>query len=238
MPFENCARSPAIGWVRICATGWILPHQEGYRLGAADRPDEGLAEMVAWGRKYVDQIRTGRPTTRCAPETKHEPGMTKGLRKQPFRCRGGTPRCLVYRKRILDISQQVTALHVAPAFSCLEMVDVIYHGLMRRDPQHHVLVHRRVPDVEGPWLHVAIRDPRRPGNSVQDDLDQYCKPEGRLGAHPDYGVPGIEASTGSLGHGMGIATGMAYAEKLKGPTAARTSCFPMANSRKARPGRR
>jgi transketolase len=27
-------------------------------------------------------------------------------------------------------------------------------------------------------------------------------------------VPGIEASTGSLGHGLGIATGMAYAEKL------------------------
>ena len=41
-------------------------------------------------------------------------------------------RCLRYRRRILDASQQVTALHVAPAFSCLEMVDVIYHGLMRR----------------------------------------------------------------------------------------------------------
>ncbi|HYA19888.1 MAG TPA: hypothetical protein VEG25_04485, partial [Burkholderiales bacterium] len=43
-------------------------------------------------------------------------------------------RCLRYRRRILDISQQVTALHVAPAFSCLEMVDVVYHGLMRCDP--------------------------------------------------------------------------------------------------------
>jgi transketolase len=42
------------------------------------------------------------------------------------------------------------------------------------------------------------------------DLDLYCKAEGRLGCHPDYGVPGIEASTGSLGHGMAMATGMAY----------------------------
>ena len=30
-----------------------------------------------------------------------------------------------------------------------------------------------------------------------EDLDYYCKPEGRLGCHPDY-VPGIEVSTGSL----------------------------------------
>jgi transketolase len=47
----------------------------------------------------------------------------------------------------------------------------------------------------------------------RQDLDLYCKPDGRLGCHPDYGVPGIEASTGSLGHGMSMATGMAYTEK-------------------------
>ena len=38
---------------------------------------------------------------------------------------------------------------------------------------------------------------------------------GRLGAHPDYGTPGIEASTGSLGHGMGLAVGMALADLIK-----------------------
>jgi transketolase len=48
------------------------------------------------------------------------------------------------------------------------------------------------------------------------DLDEYCTVAGRLGAHPDYGTPGIEASTGSLGHGMGIAAGMAHADKIKG----------------------
>jgi len=43
------------------------------------------------------------------------------------------------------------------------------------------------------------------------DLDDYCKPNGRLGCHPDYGNPGIEASTGSLGHGLSMAVGMALA---------------------------
>ena len=47
-------------------------------------------------------------------------------------------------------------------------------------------------------------------------LDAYCTPQGTLGAHPDYGVPGIEASTGSLGHGLALAAGMAYADRLKG----------------------
>ena len=37
-----------------------------------------------------------------------------------------------------------------------------------------------------------------------------------MGAHPDYGIPGIEASTGSLGHGLGIAVGMAFADRVKG----------------------
>ena len=48
------------------------------------------------------------------------------------------------------------------------------------------------------------------------EIELYCKPGGRLGGHPDYGVPGIAASTGSLGHGLGMAVGMAYADRLKG----------------------
>jgi len=49
----------------------------------------------------------------------------------------------------------------------------------------------------------------RSGRSVVGELARYCTPPGNPGAHPDRGNPGIEASTGSLGHGMGIAVGMA-----------------------------
>lgn len=121
-------------------------------------------------------------------------------------------RCLSYRRRILDISQQVGALHIAPAFSCTEIVDVIYNGLMRWDGED-------TPDVilmskgHGCMIQYVILEEK--GILTREDLDLYCKPGGRLGAHPDYGVPGISAATGSLGHGMGIATGMAYAERLQ-----------------------
>jgi transketolase len=142
---------------------------------------------------------------------------TSGLRLNSFNVPASRRRCLAYRRRILEISQQVTAVHVAPAFSCLEMTDVVYHGLMRSSPH---------PDRSPFFLdsfvmskghgclsqYVILEDM---GILDRRDVERYCTPEGRLGAHPDYGNPGIEASTGSLGHGLGIATGMAYADKVK-----------------------
>ncbi len=135
-------------------------------------------------------------------------------RSEKFDAVAARQRCLRYRRRILDISQQVTALHVAPAFSCLEMVDVIYNGLMRREPAGKSALDGFVMSKgHGCLSQYVILEEH--GVLTKTDLDRYCTPLGKLGAHPDYGVPGIEASTGSLGHGMGISAGMAYAEKIK-----------------------
>ena len=122
-------------------------------------------------------------------------------------------RCKSYRRRILDISQKVGALHIAPAFSCLEVVDVCYHGLMRPTPAGGT----KSPDTflmsKGHGCmaqYVVLEDI---GVLPTSDLDAYCTADGILGAHPDYGNPGIEASTGSLGHGLSMAVGMAVAER-------------------------
>jgi transketolase len=125
-------------------------------------------------------------------------------------------RCLAYRRRILDISQRVSALHAAGAFSCLEMVDTIYHGLMRRElgaPPRFVDSFL-MSKGHGCMAQYVILEAL--GILTGQDLDLYCTPSGQLGCHPDYGVPGIEASTGSLGHGLGMATGMAYADRIRG----------------------
>ena len=123
-------------------------------------------------------------------------------------------RCRNYRKRILEISQQVTALHVAPAFSCTEITDVIYHGLMREDGAGGYRDAFLMSKGHGCMIQYVILEEK--GVLTRHDLDTYCQPNGRLGAHPDYETPGIGASTGSLGHGLGMATGQAHAEKLKG----------------------
>lgn len=124
-------------------------------------------------------------------------------------------RCMAHRRRVLDISQKVSALHAAGAFSCMEAVDMIYHGLMRREKAgkdfHDIFL---MSKGHGCMAQYVILE--RLGILATEDVDRYCTVDGILGCHPDRGNPGIIASTGSLGHGMGLASGMAYAERILG----------------------
>jgi transketolase len=138
----------------------------------------------------------------------------RDTRQNSFDSAAAIERCRAYRKRILDVSQQVTALHVAPAYSCIEITDLIYGNLMRREPNGEYRDVFLMSKGHGCMVQYVILEEQ--GILSRKDLDEYCKPNGRLGAHPDYETPGISASTGSLGHGLGMATGQAYAEKLKG----------------------
>jgi transketolase len=122
-------------------------------------------------------------------------------------------RCNRFRRRILEISQQVQALHIGSAYSCTEIVDAAYFGLMREGASG------KSPDVflmskgHGCMIQYVVLE--QLGILTRHDLDRYCQADGILGCHPDYGNPGIEASTGSLGHGLAMAVGMAYAERIK-----------------------
>lgn len=122
-------------------------------------------------------------------------------------------RCRQHRRRILDISQTVSALHIAPAFSCLEVVDTIYYGLMRRglgaDKDDTFIISKG----HGSLAQYAVLESL--GVISKAELDLYGKPGGKYATHPDYGLPGIEASTGSLGHGLSMAVGMAAADKVR-----------------------
>jgi transketolase len=53
-----------------------------------------------------------------------------------------------------------------------------------------------------------------------DTLDTFCRRDSILGGHPEAGkIPGVEASTGALGHGLPIGVGRAIALRLKGSDA-------------------
>ena len=123
-------------------------------------------------------------------------------------------RCTKYRRRILELSQSVSAIHIGGSFSCLEMVDTIYFGLMQtqekaQHPDTFILSKGHAAPAQ-----YAVLEER--GVLSHEDLEESGKPGGRLGMQPDYGLPGIEASTGSLGHGLPIALGMALADKVLG----------------------
>src|SRR5437762_6967653 len=123
-------------------------------------------------------------------------------------------RCRKFRRRILDVSQTVGALHIAPSFSCLELVDTAYLGLMNRTGNPDTSDTFLLSKGHGsPALFCVLEEL---GVFPRAYLENFCKPGWPLATHPDLGTPGIEASTGSLGHGLGLAVGMAYADKMHG----------------------
>ena len=134
--------------------------------------------------------------------------------KSKFDSNAAQARCRRFRKRVLDISQTVGALHIAPAFSCLELVDTAYFGLMNRTGNPETEDTFILSKGHGSLSQFVVLEEL--GVLAPEQLNHYCKPGWPLATHPDYGTPGIEASTGSLGHGLGLAVGMAYADKMNG----------------------
>ncbi len=130
----------------------------------------------------------------------------------PFDLAASRERCRRYRLRILELSQKVTALHGAGAFSCLEMVDVVYHALMRRDSDNQYIDSFILSKGHGSLAQYVVLE--KLGILPKAELDRFCQAGGILGTHPDIGLPGIEASTGSLGHGLPLALGMALHDKV------------------------
>ena len=120
-------------------------------------------------------------------------------------------RCKLSRKRILDISQKVNAIHAAGAFSSIEIVDAIYYFLMKKKNNKFFDTFLMSKGHGCMAQYVTLE---RLKILKKKHLDQYCTKDGILGCHPDYGNPGIEASTGSLGHGMGLAVGISHADEI------------------------
>jgi transketolase len=115
-------------------------------------------------------------------------------------------RCKLFRKRILDLSQKVSALHIGGSFSCTEIMDLIFNILStKKEKSLFVLSKGHASIIQYVILEYL-------GIIKKKDVENYCTKNGFLGVHPDIGNPGINASTGSLGHGLGMVAGIAIAE--------------------------
>ena len=104
--------------------------------------------------------------------------------------------------------------HLASAFSCVEILLTLYHGVLNVDPSRpHWPDRDRFILSKGHGVSVLYAILADLGFFPQDWLT--AAQEGNaLGGHADRKVPGIDWSTGSLGHGLSVATGMALAAKM------------------------
>jgi transketolase len=107
--------------------------------------------------------------------------------------------------------------HNASAHSTLDVLWVLYDRVMRYDPRNPRSEERDrfvLSKGHGPVAYYAILADK--GFFPVAELKKFCQWDGILGAHPDRNqVPGVETSTGSLGHGLPMAVGMALALRLK-----------------------
>jgi len=101
--------------------------------------------------------------------------------------------------------------HLGSAFSLVEMLRVLYDHVLRYDAANPLWEGRdRMILSKGHGclaLYAILADK---GFFPAAELLKFCHLEGKLGGHPERGkVPGVEASTGSLGHGLSLGIGMA-----------------------------
>ncbi|MGD1118526.1 MAG: transketolase [Dehalococcoidales bacterium] len=121
------------------------------------------------------------------------------------------------RRTIIETLAAGRRGHVGAAFSLVEILRVLYDDILRYDPKNPKWEQRdRFILSKGHGclaLYVLLAEK---GFFPRSELQKFCKSDGILGGHPEYGkVPGIEASTGSLGHGLPIGVGFALNAKYE-----------------------
>lgn len=127
-------------------------------------------------------------------------------------------RARAIRRGILEVSYRAGKGHVGAAFSVAEIMAVLYFDVMRIKPEE--------PDWPGRDRFILSKGHActalysalfQRGFFEEGIFLSYCRDGGRLWGHPKADVSlGIEFSTGSLGHGLPVANGMALAGKFDG----------------------
>jgi len=125
------------------------------------------------------------------------------------------------RKNLLEMHARSGASHIGSALSCVEILVALYFSVMRvfpEDPQRAErdrFILSKGHAASGLYAILAAR-----GLMEKSLLEGFHMDGGKLSGHPDrLAVPFVEVSTGSLGHGLPVGVGMAYALKLNGNNA-------------------
>ncbi|MDR1731198.1 MAG: transketolase [Synergistaceae bacterium] len=124
-----------------------------------------------------------------------------------------------YRKIILQLCCRAQGLHIGGDLSCAEMLVALYHYALNIDPRNPAWEDRdRFILSKGhcgaAWYVVMAQ---RGFFEMQELLDTYQGQETRFCLHPcKTACPELDSSSGSLGHGLSVAAGIALAGKLDG----------------------
>ena len=125
-------------------------------------------------------------------------------------------RAVEQRREILRILECSKRGHIGSAFSLLEILRVLFDDVLCLDPSTPSWPDRdRFILSKGHGCLALYLNLAEKGFFARSELYRFCGFGAMLGGHPEHGtVPGVEASTGALGHGLSIGVGMALAARI------------------------
>ena len=123
----------------------------------------------------------------------------------------------VVRRSVIEMSYQAQASHLASSLSCVEILVAALWGVMKidpkngNDPDRDRLILSKGHAAQALYASLAHR-----GFFNTELLSLYNTDGGVMSEHPGPKcLPGVEAATGSLGHGLSIGLGIALAGRLQ-----------------------
>jgi len=120
------------------------------------------------------------------------------------------------RGRIIEVSGRAGVPHLGSCLSCVDILTTLYWGVLRVDPAQPTSPERdRFLLSKGHAAPALFQVLAKRGFFPENLLDNYGADGSRFGEHPPaHGVPGVEAATGSLGHGLPIGLGIMLGMQL------------------------
>ncbi len=110
------------------------------------------------------------------------------------------------RNTVLEMCIKAGTGHVTSCFSCVEIMVALFYSIMKTADRFILSKGQASP------LYYAILADK--GLIPGEELWKFAQKDGQLGVHLDHHVNGVLATSGSLGHGLGIASGLALAKKM------------------------
>ena len=121
------------------------------------------------------------------------------------------------RGQVVAMSHRSRAAHLGSALSCVDILVALYGAGLRFDPRRPDWQARdRLIFSKGHAAAALYATLAAFGFFPLAELDGYAAAGNRLEEHPGpYGVPGVEAASGSLGHGLSLAAGLALGARIR-----------------------
>jgi transketolase len=122
------------------------------------------------------------------------------------------------RSHSLRMISRAKTSHIGSCLSVADILAVLYGRILRVDPKRPALPSRdRLIVSKGHAAAIVYAAVAEAGFMPVERLDEFARNGGQLYGHVTHGgVPGIEMSSGSLGHGLPVGAGMALTGKRAG----------------------